>query len=76
MKQIITREMIEGCLDDELNEMGWISPSGIQVDDAEIIKKLYPKHYENFILDYCDRNNILIDIDLTGKTTYIEITED
>ena len=57
----LERYMIEGCLDDELNLM--FDPfivKGEKVEAAEIIKKCRPDLYEEFILDYCDRENIII----------------
>lgn len=57
----LERYMIEGCLDDELNTM--FDPfivKGEEVEPAEIIKKCRPDLYEKFILDYCDRENIII----------------
>lgn len=71
MDKIITREMIEGCLDDELDTMydGWTSPNGnLSASGSEIIKKFFPDKYEEFVKEYCGRNNISIET----KTVYVE----
>jgi hypothetical protein len=71
MVKIITREMIEGCLDDELDIMydGWTSSTGnLSASGSEIIKKCFPDKYEEYVKEYCDRNNISIET----KTVYIE----
>lgn len=76
MDKIITREMIEGCLDDELNIMydEWTSPNGnLSASGSEIIKKCFPDKYEEFVKEYCDRNNISIET----RQVYVEhSTED
>lgn len=71
MVKIITREMIEGCLDDELDIMydEWTSSnSNLSASGSEIIKKCFPDKYEEYVKEYCDRNNISIET----KTVYTE----
>lgn len=53
----ITREMIEGCLDDDLIEM-------YDELEPEIVKTEHPETYEEYIKEYCDHNDILI---INGK---------
>ena len=63
MDKIITREMIEGCLDDELDIMydGWTSAdNNLSASGSEIIKKCFPDKYEEYVKEYCERNNISI----------------
>lgn len=77
----ITREMIEGCLDDELNEMynPWVPNENtphIQVNASECFKKLKPELYKEFFVDYCERGHIrIINVPTTGKTIYLEPKE-
>lgn len=76
MAKIITREMIEGCLDDELDILfdGWTSnDKTLSVSGSVIIKKCFPEKYEEYVKDYCHRNNISIET----KQVYVEhSTED
>lgn len=77
----ITREMIEGCLDDELNEQydPWVpneNAPNTQVDASECFKKLKPELYEEFFIDYCVRGHIrIINFLTSGKTIYLEPKE-
>lgn len=79
----ITREMIEGCLDDELDEMyePWIpnkdAKNVITIPASKCFKTFYPGHYEELMMNYCERNHIKIIVERsTGKTIYLEPKED
>jgi len=71
----ITREMIEGCLDDDLNEIyGYFEVNhrtGQQVDGADIIKHLRPDLYEAYFNDYLVTNLICSFIE-NGQVKYFE----
>lgn len=70
----VPRYQIEGCLDDEINEMyGNIKIGSETYEASKIIKKLSPEKYEECIIDYCDRENIVIATDDSGRKTYIQI---
>lgn len=79
----ITREMIEGCLDDELDEMyePWIpnkdAKNVINVPASKCFKTFYSGHYEELVMNYCERNHIKIIVDRgSGKKIYLEPKED
>lgn len=62
----ITREMIEGCLKDEL-----INSDMLTEDELKTIKNEQPEIYNQYISDYCDNNHIL---NINGK--YYEPSSD
>ena len=78
----ITREMIEGCLDDEINEIAnpWEPIEGKKIEASEIYKNMFSVRYEEWVNDYCERNNITIvkeqEEDRTFKTRYFELKEE
>ena len=79
----ITREMIEGCLDDELDEMyePWIpnknAKNEIVIPASKCFKTLQSRLYEELVMEYCERNRIKIIVEQsTGKTVYLEPKED
>ena len=78
----ITREMIEGCLDDELFEMYgefvYNQRENKTLPAGEIIKKCLPDVYEQYFVDYCEREGIEIIFDMkTGRVIkYLEPQED
>lgn len=65
----ITREMIEGCLDDELEIM--YEGCGFKPSAPEWFKNLKDGTYEKMVADYIDRNNIVV---INGR--YFEPNED
>lgn len=74
----ITREMIEGCLDDELDLQYDAWETGnvhLYASSSKIIKNLFPSSYYEFFIDYCDRNKIKIETSETG-IKYFEPKED
>ena len=58
----LTRENIESCLDDELNEMynPWEPYEGISLDAAVLFKTLLRPQYNQFFEEYCKSYNIII----------------
>lgn len=79
----ITREMIEGCLDDELDEMydPWIpyknDKNVINIPASKCFKTFQSTLYEEMMIDYCIRNHInIITERITGKRIYLELKED
>lgn len=75
----IEKEMIEGCLDDELNEMydPWMANEEDEnpVDASECFKLLKPEVYKEFFDNYCERNEIQV-VHSKGFTYYFEPKED
>lgn len=79
----ITREMIEGCIDDELDEMydPWIPNKNdktvINIPASKCFKTFQPRLYEELVMNYCERNRIKIIVDRSsGKKVYLEPKED
>lgn len=79
----IAREMIEGCLDDELDEMyePWIPNKNdkniINIPASKCFKTFQPRLYEELVMNYCERNRIKIIVERSsGKTIYLESKED
>ena len=79
----ITREMIEGCLDNDLDEMyePWIPNKNdknvINIPASKCFKTFQPRLYEELVTNYCERNRIKIIVERSsGKTIYLEPKED
>lgn len=81
----ITLNMIQGCLNDELDEMyeGWSSASSshlnyentaLEASGSEIIRACFPDRYQEYIRQYCERNQI-IQICKDGIHRYFEPKE-
>ena len=76
-KNEVTREMIEMCLDDDLDNMWEPFATGeIEISASEVIKKLRPNRYEDYFNQYCERNGIIKETEKNGVIHYIEIIED
>jgi hypothetical protein len=83
MYKQITREMIEKYLDDELNliyenqvKKEITSIGTIWIAPADIIKNKNQQKYEEFLKDFCNRKNILIQTDNDGNLIYLEKIEE
>ena len=74
----ITREMIEGCLDDDINEIhgSWMDVAARwEVESCKIFKTFLPNVYQEFFNDYCDNNHIIQKKDSKGVIHYYEESE-
>ena len=71
----LTKEMVEGALDDDLDNM--YEPYSIAALDEEIpasliIKTFAPSKYAKYIKEYCERNHILV-MEENGEKRYFEL---
>lgn len=74
----ITKEMIEGCLDDEIdNAYGpYIDPqTRVIIPQSIRLKTLDPKQYSRLVIDYMERNRIIA-LDCSQGVRYFEYDED
>ena len=70
---VVPRYMIEGCLNDELDIMyDPIVINGETIPMSEIIHTCRPKLYEEFVEDYCIRENITV-VENDGDKEYIQM---
>jgi hypothetical protein len=73
----ITKEMIEGCLDDEIDNAyeGWSFTKDEVYPASRCLKVLNSGLYSQMVLDYMERNNI-IPLDCEEGVRYFELDED
>jgi hypothetical protein len=74
----ITKEMIEGCLDDEI-AIAFAERLGKTEDEAypaaRNLKNAKPEVYAKWAMDYMERNNIIA-LDCEEGVRYFELDED
>ena len=75
----LTKEMIEGALDDDLDNM--YEPYNClatdeQIPASKIIRLVYPEKYARYFENYIDRNHIIWEPFSDGKVRYFELPED
>jgi hypothetical protein len=73
----ITREMIEGCLDDEIDNAyeGWKPTKSDNYPASRCFKLLSPIMYADWMKDYMRRNNIIA-LECEDGVRYFELDED
>lgn len=72
----ITKEMIEGCLDDEIDNSyeGWCFTKDEVYPASRCLKILNPGLYAEWVLKYMERNKI-IPLDCKEGVRYFELNE-